>query len=143
MEQWKDIKGYEGLYKISSHGRVKSLKFNKKRILKFCYAGDGRYLKVILFNNGKLKGFRIHRLVAETFISNFENKLEVNHKDGNAFNNNVSNLEWVTHKENIHHSRHISKSGAVISVKKIKLLHFKNPNLILQDFVNLLINNCN
>jgi len=105
MEVWKDIKGFEGRYKISSYGRVKSLfkKRNsdiyKKFIMKNRIGGTG-YLTVGLRLNCKTKNFNIHRLVAEHFIDNPLNKSQVNHKDGNKKNANVENLEWVTPSEN-------------------------------------------
>lgn len=96
QEIWKDIKGYENLYQVSNLGRVKS----KRKILK---AINGEYLKVGLSKNGKQNTLYIHRLVAKTFISNFENKPQVNHKDENKHNNCVENLEWVTFKENMNY----------------------------------------
>ena len=98
-EIWHDIEGYEGLYQISNKGRVKSLKWGKERILKPGITGSG-YLKVLLCKNGMIKHIKIHRLVANAFITNPENKPQVNHKDENKFNNSVNNLEWSTAKEN-------------------------------------------
>jgi hypothetical protein len=103
-EVWIDIRGYEGIYQISSHGRVKSLikgeKIRKIQINK----NRNDYCEISLFNNGIEKRFKVHRLVAENFISNEDNKPEVNHKDGNKSNNCVDNLEWVTSKENKKHA---------------------------------------
>lgn len=102
-EIWKDIKGYEGLYQVSNFGRVKSLKYSTEgKILKGRHTGKG-YLSVALFRNSVRKSTCIHRLVAQAFIPNPENKPEVNHIDENKLNNNVSNLEWVTPKENSNH----------------------------------------
>lgn len=115
-EIWKDIKGYEGLYQISSVGRVKRIdkeiivktphkgtfvKIWKGRILK---PGKGMYFMIDLCKNNKVKRKLIHRLVAETFIPNPENKPQVNHIDGNKYNNKVSNLEWVSISENAIHA---------------------------------------
>jgi len=102
-EKWKDIKGYEGHYQISSNGNVKSLKFNKNRILKSPENRKG-YLIVGLFKNGTGKIQRVQRLVAKHFIPNPDNKLCVNHKNGIKTNNRVENLEWVTNQENITHA---------------------------------------
>lgn len=102
-EEWKDIKDYEGLYQVSSLGNVRSLYYNKERILADRFNKTG-YLSVILSKKGKYKSFKVHRLVAQAFIPNLDNKPQVNHIDGNKKNNNVNNLEWVTIKENINHS---------------------------------------
>lgn len=97
-EIWKDIKGYEGIYKISNLGNVKSNKLLKKEL---CTNG---YFRVTLYNEKSPKRFLVHRLVAETFIPNPENKPQVNHIDGNKLNNCVCNLEWATSKENNVHA---------------------------------------
>lgn len=91
MEDWKDIKGYEGEYQISSCGRVRSLKTN--RVLKL-YEGD--YSRVCLCKNGVKKTWKVHRLVADAFIPNPDNLPEINHKDENKYNNCVENLEWCS-----------------------------------------------
>ena len=96
-EIWKDIEGYEGLYQISNFGNVKSLAkprkngnntqyIQKEKLLKQSFTSTG-YKKVELYKNGKRKSFKVHRLVAKAFISNPENKPEVNHIDGNKINN--------------------------------------------------------
>ena len=98
-EIWLDIEGYEGLYQISNKGRVKSLYNGSERILKSYDNGHG-YLIVALTKESSLKFIMIHRLVAQAFIPNPENKPQVNHKDENKKNNCVDNLEWATAKEN-------------------------------------------
>lgn len=112
MEEWRDIKGYEGKYQISNAGHVKSLltwsvskrKFEPKERM-MCPTSNGNgYLLITLSNRGKRKNKYIHRLVAEAFIENPENKSSVNHKDYDRANNTVKNLEWVTVKENVAHS---------------------------------------
>lgn len=86
-----------GLYQVSDSGEVRN---SKKRILKPEYSNKG-YACVQLRRDGKIKKHRIHRLVAELFIPNPNNLPEVNHKDENKSNNEASNLEWCTHKENM------------------------------------------
>lgn len=94
------VKGYEGLYVVTSEGSVIGLKSGKT--LK---TSDVRgYLRVKLYKNAQPRMFSIHRLVADAFIPNRENKSQVNHKDGNKGNNNVENLEWATQSENQIHA---------------------------------------
>jgi hypothetical protein len=105
MEDWKEIKDFEGIYEVSSKGNVKRIK--TQLILK-PRRHTGGYYTVCLWKNGKDKYFFIHRLVASMFIENKDNKREVNHKDGIKTNNTVENLEWVTPREN---QKHASKIG--------------------------------
>ena len=108
MEEWKDIKGYEGLYQVSNYGNIKSLKRNI--ILSPAKAGRGYYY-VLLCKNGKPKLKYIHRLVAEHFVPNPNSYKEVNHKSGIKSNNDIFNLEWCTHKQNCEHKTRILKKG--------------------------------
>ena len=101
-EAWKPIKDYEGLYEISNLGRVKSLNYRntgKEKVLKNIECSNG-YLMVNLTKNGKQKSFYVHRLVAETFIPNPEDKPCIDHINTIRTDNRVSNLRWVTQKEN-------------------------------------------
>ena len=108
-EIWKPVVGYEGLYEVSSYGRVRSLDrydsrnhFCKGKILKLQTAGRG-YLSVELSSNGKTKKFLVHRLVAEAFITNPDNLPEVNHINEDKTNNRVDNLEFCNHKYNVNY----------------------------------------
>lgn len=107
MEIWRPIKGYENIYSVSNEGRVKNTLTN--RVLS-PVNNSKCYFKVELWKDHKGKKYYVHRLVAETFISNPFGKKEVNHMDGNPSNNRVSNLEWVTSSEN---SKHAVYSGAL------------------------------
>lgn len=111
MEVWADIRGYEGSYQVSNKGRVKSLPRTVRngkygvikrvgQVLKGRKKGDG-YIAVRLSGTNKL----VHRLVAEAFIPNPENKPYVNHINLNKSDNDVDNLEWCTHRENMIHAR--------------------------------------
>lgn len=114
QEIWKDIEGYEGLYQISNLGRVYSFDrvipskagstmVRKAKYLVLCNRRG--YVAVTLINlNSKKKQITVHRLVAQHFIDNPENKRCVNHIDGNKRNNRVDNLEWATDSENAQHA---------------------------------------
>ena len=99
-EVWKDI--YEE-YQISNLGRIKSLKWGKERILTPRKNFKG-YMQIHIRVNGKDKVIKVHRLVAEAFIPNPDNKPQVNHIDGNKENNTSLNLEWCTNSENQLHA---------------------------------------
>lgn len=95
MEIWKEINDFS--YEISSYGRVRHKVTKRIRKLE---VHDAKYLRVKLHK----KNLKVHRLVGLYFISNPENKPEINHKDGNKHNNHVDNLEWVTPEENVRHA---------------------------------------
>ena len=103
----KDISGYEGLYAVTSCGKVWS--YRRNRFLKVRNKGDG-YVKVTLTDrNGKAKDRSIHRLVAETYIPNPDKLPEVNHKNEDRAKNNVQNLEWCTRQYNTNYGTRASK----------------------------------
>ena len=113
VEIWKDIPNYEGLYQVSNFGNVKSIE--RRTLTKAGWSfrvneiilNKGKslaYENVTLSKNSKTKTIRVHRLVADAFIPNTENRPQVNHIDGNGSNNHYSNLEWSTSSQNIQHS---------------------------------------
>ena len=112
-ETWKDVVGFDGLYQVSNLGNVKN---KNGRLLKPQQRRHG-YLSVWLYGKDHLRGrngkaFSIHRIVAEAFLLNPNNLLEVNHKDENKQNNCVDNLEWCSHKENSNHGTRGKRIGA-------------------------------
>ena len=111
---WKDVEGYEGLYLVSNDGRVKGTK--SKKVLKFSYSYNG-YRRVKLYRGAKGKTFMVHRLVANAFVLNPQNKPQVNHIDGNKQNNTVDNLEWVTQTENLVHAVRLGLIDTNLMVK--------------------------
>lgn len=106
-ELWKDIPNYENHYQVSNTGKIRSIKKDKPLIMKSRKNNSG-YLLIGIFKNGMREVLLLHRLIAMTFLKNPYFKKTVNHKDGNKLNNNLSNLEWNTLKENIQHA---SKNG--------------------------------
>lgn len=112
-EEWKNIPSME-YYQVSNLGRIRSVEHyiksnfhncklvkRKGRILK---QYKGVYYSITINDKGKTRQKLVHRLVAEAFIPNIENKPCINHKDGNKLNNNVNNLEWCTIQENTKHA---------------------------------------
>lgn len=127
-EIWKDVYGYEGYYQVSNMGRVRSLDryiyhngarneskmiFIKGKELKPHDAGR-KHLTVCLMKNGIGNIYYIHRLVMETFTENIDNLPRINHKDENPYNNELSNLEWCTHKYNTNYGSCIKKRSEKI-----------------------------
>ena len=149
-EIWKDIPGYEGIYQVSNVGRVRSLRrtitggkyrINQGIILKE-HSDNRGYLQIYLTT----QYYKIHRLVAETFIPdkfNFKsmpdedrslidlNSLEVNHKDENKLNNNVNNLEWCTHKYN---SNYGTRNLRISKSQMKKILQFDLTGNFIREY---------
>ena len=98
----KDIPGWEGLYACDTKGQIYSYHSNK--FLSPSKSKRG-YLHIIFSKDRKRYDYRVHRLIAMTFIDNPENKEQVNHIDGNKINNCISNLKWCTAEENIAHAK--------------------------------------
>lgn len=118
-EEWKDIEDFGGFYQISNLGRVKSTGGycgtvkRKEKIRSMSFTRDG-YVKVRLLYQGKDRTVRVHRLVAEAFLPNPENKDTVNHIDGNKLNNTASNLEWCDRTEQMIHAYNLGLKSPMV-----------------------------
>ncbi len=141
-EEWKQVVGYENSYLVSNMGRIKSVKRIKvsrglpyEHPEKIISPSGKKYKTACLFKMGSRKYLLVHRLVAEAFIPNPDNKAEVNHKDGNKTNNLLTNLEWCTRLENQKHAEDTGlrnlKGGNHPRSKKIGM-YSMNDSLIKQ-----------
>lgn len=148
-EEWKPIKGYEGIYEISNYGRVKSLKgwdghkyISRERILAPSKQQTNKYYMrsiVGLIKEGKREMHKVHRLVARAFIPNPNNYKIVNHKDGNPLNNRVNNLEWCSQKMNIDHA--INNELTITRIKTIDretMVELLNNNFNYDEIADIL-----
>lgn len=134
MEEWKDIEGYEGLYQVSSEGRIIGLK--RGNIIKPIQHMNG-YLFVNLHKSGSRTHASIHRLVAKAFITNNDNKPCVGHKNTIKTDNRAENLYWCTYEENNNHPltkkrRSKTKKGIPPSEKTMKMLKEKISKRVYQ-----------
>ena len=123
-EEWREVVGYEGLYQVSNLGQVRN---KKGKILKQQIRKG--YCDVGLYKNGikQPKIFKVHRLVAETFIPNPNNFPVINHKDENKQNNKQDNLEWCTQQYNLTY-------GTINDNKKKRVLQFDSNNNFIREY---------
>jgi hypothetical protein len=148
-ETWKSIVGYEGLYEVSSVGRVKSLarttvtgQYKEERILKPWSKNTilGNYVSVALSKDGASKKHLVHRLVGKAFLIPQDGCAEINHKNKIRDDNRVDNLEWVTAKRNYDHSfemgRNHPRSRRVV-VSKDGVVHTFEQCKMADAFLNV------
>ena len=130
MEEWRDIKGYEGKYMVSNKGNIKSLNYRrtgKEKIIKGVPDGHG-YLQVKLYKDGKDKKGKIHRLVAQAFLENPNSLPEVNHKNEDKTDNRVENLEWCSRLYNNTYNGRAKKVGKKLRGRKQSEEHIKKKS---------------
>lgn len=155
-EIWKPVDNYEGLLKVSSFGRIKSI--GRKVLNSGTYNGfyikKDMILKQRISKHGyytvsfRQKSFLVHRLVTKAFIPNKENKPQVNHIDGNKLNNNLNNLEWCSRLENMRHAfnlglikpnkehqKNITEKARVVNLKPV--LKYSKEGVFLQEYYSL------
>lgn len=132
-EKWKDIKNYEGLYQISNLGRVK--KINKSNII-ICKPSidTSGYKQIVLTKNKKRKSYKIHRLIAQAFIPNPNNLPQINHKDENKLNNDVSNLEWCTLQYNCNYG---SRNYRCTRHRQHRVQQYNKQNNLVREYLSL------
>ena len=144
IEYWKDIKGFEGWYQVSTFGRVKRLKkvhcnHGKRNIVEreliLSPSNDKKGYKHVMVSNGnERKRCKVHRLVAEAFIPNTENKPQVDHINRNPADNRVENLRWVTNAENVNNTEHptiLTAFGISMSIQHWSEVYgIKSPTII-------------
>jgi hypothetical protein len=146
-EEWKDIKGYEGRYQVSSFGRIKSLerdvvrnnwsgrittKHVREKIKKPCLGPQG-YMVTSLNKGNNSKRHSMHRIIAEAFIANPENKPFINHINGIRHDNRIENLEWCTPKENNIHSFQVLGRKSGMLGKKGALCKNSKPCIVIDQ----------
>lgn len=143
-EVWKDIQGFNGKYRISNLGRVVSIKKTiPPTLMNPCLNGAGYYVVRLSLNN-KAKNFLLHRLIAESFIPNPQNKPHIDHIDGNPKNNAISNLRWVTPKENMNNpialERHRVKNRDNEHINRLRATAYNSRKVAKLDCKGNIIN---
>ena len=136
-EEWRAVSGYEGLYEVSSGGKVRRISgwgnknngWRQATGLVKLETNKSGYMRIKLSKNGIRTWYLVHRLVALAFIENPDEKPYVNHKDGNKANNSVDNLEWCTSRENQVHAfatglKQPTRRRAVVTSNSIEEKHF-------------------
>lgn len=142
MEEWKDIPGYEGYYQASNLGNIKSVErtvnqrnggkqVKKEHLLKPSKNKTHSYYSVVLSKKGKRKSCLIHRLVWLAFNGPIPEGFEINHKDENSFNNNLVNLNLLSHKDNINWGTHNER---VIASRKKPVVQLSKNNEIIHFY---------
>ena len=132
-EIWKDVEGYEGLYKISNMGRLYRI---KKDVITEGYVDENGYPVVSFFKDRKNTSVRVHTLVARAFVPNPNNLPFVNHKDENKRNNRADNLEWCTQKYNINYGKNKEVMSRNNGRKRAIELIDENGN-VLKEFSSI------
>lgn len=145
MEEWRDIQGYEGLYQVSNYGSVKSIDRilpngkNRKGKVLYVHLING-YPTVSLCKNNKQHNHKIHRLVAQSFIPNPDNKPCVDHIDANRANNNVINLRWVTYQENNNSPlSYKARSTAINAARSVMVAQYNKEGALLAIYPSIII----
>lgn len=140
-EIWKDIKGWEGLYQVSNLGRVRSLPKggHKETITMNCGHDSCGYFQAKLSAKGVQKSYKVHRLVALAFIPNPKKYKEINHKDENKENNEVTNLEWCDRSYNLNYGSYPSNMRLKMTNRKDKSKHvcqYTKDGKYIRDWVS-------
>ncbi|MBP2652625.1 MAG: EnPhEFRM31 [Firmicutes bacterium] len=137
MEIWKDVEDYEGIYQVSNLGNVRSLNYRRKGLISNVKQGIDHYgyPKIRLYKNGVRLEYKVHRLVAKAFLDNSMGLPEVNHKDYNRKNNNISNLEWVSKLDNIIHQSKRGLFGRQATTRRIIAIPINGGETLLFNSV--------
>jgi hypothetical protein len=125
MEQWRDIPGYVGYYQASDLGNIRRSGncTNNTKAGRLLSPGRGRYCTVVLNRNREKRTWKVHRLVMKAFVGPMPPGYSINHIDGNTLNNAWSNLEYVTHSDNVRHTFRTGRHGsAKLTVESAKLI---------------------